>query len=468
MAARKRRPRGYIEELPSGNFRAVVSAGVDPLTRKPRYLRETVATYRAAESALAKLRDKVDEDSQPKAAVTVGRAIEQWLEVADLEATTRERYEDLVRIYIGPAFGEVAASKVDVELLERFYARLQRCREMCSGRPRAGHTCRPLASSTVRKIHFIISGALARAVRWRYLPVNRAALAVAPAPAKSKPDPPSAAEAAAILGAAWADPDWGLLLWLTMVTGLRRGELSALRWQHVDFDRSCLLVERANAQPRSGVAEKETKTGQQRRIALDPQTMELLAAPRDRVVAQCAALGVPLMSDSWLFSPAPDCSIPYPPRSLSQRYRRLATKLNLRSTRLHSLRHYSATELIAAGVDIRTVAGRLGHGGGGSTTLRVYAAWVDEAGRRAADTMAGIMPQPVATPRPPRGPYEVIAEHLRAQIRNGELKPGDPLPTIVELASTHSVAAGTAHRAVALLAGEGLISVGRGRRAIVK
>src|SRR6266511_6195693 len=147
MAARKRRPRGYIEELPSGNFRAVVSAGVDPLTRKPRYLRETVATYRAAESALAKLRDQVDEDSQPKAAVTVGRAIEQWLEVADLEATTRERYEDLVRIYIGPAFGEVAASKVDVELLERFYARLQRCRDrLCNGRVRAGHTCRPLSS----------------------------------------------------------------------------------------------------------------------------------------------------------------------------------------------------------------------------------------------------------------------------------------------------------------------------------
>src|SRR4051794_13467251 len=41
----------------------------------------------------------------------------------------------------------------------------------------------------------------------------------------------------------------------------------------------------------------------------------------------------------------------------------------------HALRHYSATELLAAGVDLRTVAGRLGHGGGGATTLRVYAAW---------------------------------------------------------------------------------------------
>jgi len=52
----------------------------------------------------------------------------------------------------------------------------------------------------------------------------------------------------------------------------------------------------------------------------------------------------------------------------------MATKLKLRSTRLHSLCHYSATELVAAGVDLRTVAGRFGHGSGGATTLRVYAA----------------------------------------------------------------------------------------------
>ncbi|WP_279389646.1 tyrosine-type recombinase/integrase [Pseudonocardia endophytica] len=78
--------------------------------------------------------------------------------------------------------------------------------------------------------------------------------------------------------------------------------------------------------------------------------------------------------DGFVFSPAPDGRTPYAPRAISQRYRRLAVRLKLRSTRLHSLRHYSATELVAAGVDIRTVAGRLGHGSGGATTLRVYAA----------------------------------------------------------------------------------------------
>jgi site-specific recombinase XerD len=63
-------------------------------------------------------------------------------------------------------------------------------------------------------------------------------------------------------------------------------------------------------------------------------------------------------------------------------------------THLHALRHYSATELIAAGVDVRTVAGRLGHGGGGATTLRVYAAWLAAADKSAAGLLASRLPRP--------------------------------------------------------------------------
>jgi integrase len=63
-----------------------------------------------------------------------------------------------------------------------------------------------------------------------------------------------------------------------------------------------------------------------------------------------------------------------------------------RSRAFHSLRHYSATELVAAGVDTRTVAGRLGHSGGGATTLRVYSVWVAESDQRAAAVLAsGVM-----------------------------------------------------------------------------
>jgi hypothetical protein len=184
---------------------------------------------------------------------------------------------------------------------------------------------------------------------------------------------------------------------------------------------------------------------------IDPQTVALLTAHQAVCEGRCAALGVDLDPDAYLFSPAPDGSQPWPPRSLTLRCGRLARKLQLRSTRLHSLRHYSATELIAAGTDIRTVAGRLGHGSGGATTLKIYAAWVDEAGQRATKTMAEIMPAVVVpTSRPGRAPYEVIAAELRQQIRDGRLAPGSFLPTN-ELAAAHNVSIATSHRAIALL-----------------
>jgi DNA-binding GntR family transcriptional regulator len=65
------------------------------------------------------------------------------------------------------------------------------------------------------------------------------------------------------------------------------------------------------------------------------------------------------------------------------------------------------------------------------------------------------------------GPYETIAEALREQIRSGQLKPGDQLPTLAELAVANTVAVGTAHRALPLLMSEGLVTIARGRRAIV-
>jgi integrase len=160
MAGRPSRSRGHIETLPSGSFRARVYAGIDPLTGKRRYLVETATSQEAAKRALTKLQRQVDEDRHPKTAITVRQAITQWLEVVALEDTTRERYDDLIRLYILPPLGDMLASKLDAELLERFYARLHRCRSLCTGRPRAGHVCRPLSTSTTRKIHYIIRGVL--------------------------------------------------------------------------------------------------------------------------------------------------------------------------------------------------------------------------------------------------------------------------------------------------------------------
>ena len=89
----------------------------------------------------------------------------------------------------------------------------------------------------------------------------------------------------------------------------------------------------------------------------------------------------------------PDHSTWLTPSSVSQRFARMCARLGW-DMNIHELRHYSATELISAGVDVRTVAGRLGHGGGGTTTLRTYAAWVSEADQRAAGTIRRATCQP--------------------------------------------------------------------------
>ncbi|NWJ71520.1 hypothetical protein HX744_13515 [Pseudonocardia sp. ICBG1122] len=97
MPPQKRRSRGYIEELPSGSFRAEVFAGIDPLTGKKRKLRETCKTHAEAKKALTKLQRQADENKQPKSSITVGQAVARWLEVAGLQPTTQERYEGLLQ-----------------------------------------------------------------------------------------------------------------------------------------------------------------------------------------------------------------------------------------------------------------------------------------------------------------------------------------------------------------------------------
>jgi integrase len=99
--------------------------------------RETAEDVPGAEILLTQLQARVDEDRQPKSDLTVRQAIDQWLEVARLEDTTRDRYDDLIRIYIGPTLGSMRATKLDAQMHERWYARLQRCRSACDSRRRA-------------------------------------------------------------------------------------------------------------------------------------------------------------------------------------------------------------------------------------------------------------------------------------------------------------------------------------------
>ena len=305
-------------------------------------------------------------------------------------------------------------------------------------------------------------------------------------PPAANPQPPTVDEVGRLIAAAFdEDEDWGRFLSTKTTTGARRGEICALRW--TDRERrqgatSVLKIERSIFINDDGALnEKDTKTHQHRRIILDPEDDAVLDEQEAAAKQRATEAAIAFNPSGYIYSPVPDGSVPFHPDTVSKRYARLARRLGIRRS-LKNHRHYNATELINAGYNVRTAAGRLGHSGGGTTTLRVYTAWWSEADQRAAASTPIRLPRPKSsatstTSSAVEAPsstdtnletYQRIAADLRGAIDSGILAPGDPLPAEKALAAgRYGVAASTAHRAVALLVAAGLVTASRGRRATV-
>jgi hypothetical protein len=259
------RKRGRIEKR-GNSLRVRVYAGDDPLTGRRVYRNETVrGTDRAAEKraqkVLTRLLAEVDAQRAPASTVALSYVLAEWLRTAELEDTTRRRYVGYIDRTITPAIGDVAADRLTPRTLEMLYGELRRCRVRCDGRPLVAHRSDDAEHDCAK--------AKCRAHVCR--PVGRRAVGVdrveprtgrpAPEAEGARADPPSAPDAARLLDAAFEmDDDWGTLVWLVMTTGIRRGEVCALRWPHVDLDGETIAIRRAYTLHKGVGVEKDTKT----------------------------------------------------------------------------------------------------------------------------------------------------------------------------------------------------------------
>jgi integrase len=126
---------------------------------------------------------------------------------------------------------------------------------------------------------------------------------------------------------------------------MRRGELCGLRWSDVNLERGDLEVSRAVILAPGGLAEKTTKTGRVRPVALDEVGVALLVEYRASVDAWARAAGAVISRDSYVFSPYFDGSKPFRPDNVTGFFIRVRDSLGFGDVRLHDLRHFTATQL---------------------------------------------------------------------------------------------------------------------------
>ena len=141
-----------------------------------------------------------------------------------------------------------------------------------------------------------------------------------------------------------------------------------------------------------GWAEKDTKSHQVRTIGLDDRALAVLDGPRQEVAQLADSLNVTPQSTGFEFSRSPVGAEPVRSDIVSKFIKRVAKAAGV-DTHLHPLRHFSATQAIAAGFDPTTVAGRLGHGDS-SITLRVYAHALKGRDRDLADALGKTLALP--------------------------------------------------------------------------
>ena len=244
-----------------------------------------------------------------------------------------------------------------------------------------------LSPNTIRKYHILLHTLLGKATQWQLIAYNPADKVETPKAQKTYKkiyDEETTGKFLILLQA--EELKYRLLSLLALSTGMRKAELFGLEWSHIDFNAGTIHIEQTSQYlPGEGIFQDTTKTESSNRIITIPASIiELLRQYKIKQNEDRLRLGSKWQNSNRLLTTWD--GKPGHPNSFNTWLRKFAIKHDLPHITPHSFRHMTATYLITGGVDLRTVAGKLGHANS-TTTQLVYSHLVKSAEKETADMM---------------------------------------------------------------------------------
>ena len=341
---------GHMQQRGKSTWRLHAFVGQDSNGRR-RYASKTFhGSKKQASIALAAFVTETAKDRNASAAaepMSVSLVLEKWLDSRkpQLSPATTDRYRVAIK-HIDPVIGSMQIARLRPHHIEDLYAALY---------------AQGQSGSSIRKAHWALRQSLAWAHRRGYSSIIATDGIELPPLGAKEIEPPSSANVRKVIEKLLAkDPDWGTLVALVAWTGCRRGEVAGLQWEDVNLALGNLLIRRAVVTIPGGVQVKGTKTGDIRRIAIGPRTVELLKAHEKRSEYRAQQCGATIESSAYIFSPDPASSRPYNPYTITRTFANACKDAGVPAIRLHDLRHHSATTLLKGGSSVGEVMDRHG------------------------------------------------------------------------------------------------------------
>jgi integrase len=386
-----------VKKRGEDSWRLTVYAGKDA---KGNYIRhmQTVhcRTKREAETEWAKFKTEVEAGQYIKPQkMTFANFVKEWRDKyanEQLAERTMYTYESNIKLRLLPTFGHLQMEDITTLHIVNYLQTLGKEGGREDGK--AGG----LASGTIQYNHRILKNIFSLAVKWEVVKRNPVSSAQKPKVSYKDVLPYDEAEVQVLMLALEKEPiHWRVMIQLALTTGLRRGELLALEWKHVDWDNGLIHVLQSVSSTTAGVARvKEPKTRKSKRKVSLPE--QLLKKLREYMVHQGKErdkLGEGWQGGEHLFIFAhPDGKAFHHERPYLW-FRSFLKKTKLRYIRFHDLRHTSATLLINQGVHAKLISERLGHGNI-TTTMNIYGHALQTADKDAANKIGNVIFTPSA------------------------------------------------------------------------